>query len=74
MRKIYQFLNLSPAILFLIGFVISVSNVMHGGSHCFHSANFFLHQWEMPAMWLIMFFAHLTPWLLWYQQYFSRNT
>ena len=74
MRKIYQFVSLSPAILFFIGFVFSTLNVIYGHSHCIHSMTFLLSQWEMPAMWLIMFFAHLLPWLVWYQQYFSRNT
>jgi hypothetical protein len=60
MHRIYQLLNLLPAPLFLSGFIYSV----------FFSHS---HGWEMPAMWLVMFVAHLTPWLLFYQQHFARN-
>jgi hypothetical protein len=60
MHKIYQLLNLLPAPLFLLGFIYSV----------FFSHS---HGWEMPTMWLVMFVAHLTPWLLFYQQHFARD-
>ena len=33
---------------------------MHHGMHHF--------EWEMPLMWIIMAFAHVSPWLMWYQQ------
>jgi len=59
MRLLYQILNLAPAPLFLLGFLYSVVFGHHG--------------WEMPAMWAVMFFAHLTPWILFYQQYFARD-
>ena len=70
MRLIYQFIGLAPSVLFFIGFIISVLNLTHGSCH---HGGVLLQQWEMPAMWLIMFFAHLTPWLLWYQNHFTRN-
>jgi len=59
MHGLYQLLNLLPAPLFLLGFIYSVFFSHHG--------------WEMPAMWLTMFAAHLTPWMLFYQQHFSRD-
>jgi len=65
MKHIYLFLTLLPAPLFLLGFVVSISN---GSSICG------MWHWEMPIMWFIMFLAHLTPWLLWWQQRnFTRN-
>lgn len=59
----YTLLTLAPSPLFLFGFFWSVFNSqgmqasMCGGSF-----------WEMPAMWFIMFLAHLTPWFLWWQK------
>jgi hypothetical protein len=58
MRKLNIFFSLAPAPTFLLGFIYSVWSQDH-----MHHAN-----WEMPAMWLIMCFAHLSPWLMWYQQ------
>jgi hypothetical protein len=78
MRKIYQLLTLLPAPLFFIGFLFSITAMLTAGHspchHGHHDHEFMLHQWEMPAMWLIMFAAHITPWMLWYQQHFARNT
>ena len=64
MRRIYQILTLAPAPLFFVGFLYSVLNPP---AMC---TSFPL---EMPIMWFIMFLAHLTPWLLFYQQNFSRD-
>lgn len=60
MLKLYQILNLAPAAVFLLGSIYSV---------------FFSHHasWEMSVMWLTMMLAHLTPWLLFYQQHFARD-
>ena len=59
MRKTYQILSLSPAPLFLLGFILSAFNPMPiCGSW----------PYEMAVMWFVMFLAHLTPWLLWLQQ------
>jgi len=58
MRMINTFFSLAPAPLFLLGFIYSIMHSSHGT----HSS------WEMSAMWLIMAAAHVTPWLMWYQQ------
>jgi hypothetical protein len=64
MKTIYSLLTLLPAILFFAGFVYSLSVP---SAHCGHD-------WQMPAMWGIMMLAHLTPWLIWWQQRnFTRN-
>jgi hypothetical protein len=60
MRMINTFFSLAPAPLFLMGFIYSMFSQDH--SHMNHF------EWEMPAMWLIMAAAHVTPWLMWYQQ------
>ena len=66
MRKIYQFLTLAPSPLFLLGFLYSVFNTP---SLCG------AWPYEMATMWLIMFFAHLTPWFMFLQQLnLTRNT
>jgi len=54
MRLLYQTLNLAPAPLFFIGFIYSILYSHHG--------------WEMPVMWLVMCLAHVTPWIIWFQQ------
>jgi hypothetical protein len=60
MKTIYSLLTLAPAPLFFLGFLYSVLFGHHGG--------------EMALMWFIMMLAHLTPWLLWWQQRnFARN-
>ena len=59
MRNLYQILSLSPAPLFFLGFIYSAINPMHICSSW---------PYEMSLMWLVMFLAHLTPWLLWFQQ------
>jgi len=59
MRNLYQILSLSPAPLFLLGFIVSLINPMHMCSSW---------PYEMAVMWFVMFLAHLTPWLLWLQQ------
>jgi len=63
MRKINLLFSLTPSLLFFLGFLWSMYNMNHmqatmcGGSH-----------WEMPVMWLVMCIAHLSAWLMWYQQ------
>lgn len=59
MRKVNIFFSLAPAPMFLTGFVISLYT---GPSIC---GSFI---YEMPAMWLVMFLAHISPWLIWWQQ------
>lgn len=59
-RSFNLFFSLSPAPLFLLGGVYS----LHAGGVSICG----LTSWEMPAMWLIMAFAHVSPWLAWWQQ------
>lgn len=59
MRRLNTFVSLAPAPVFLVGFLVSV---YHGPTMCGG------HVWEMPAMWLIMSLAHVSPWLMWWQQ------
>lgn len=64
MIKLWTVFNLAPAPLFVLGFIWELTQPVNicGGS------------WSMPAMWAIMALAHLTPWLLWWQQRnFTRN-
>ncbi len=61
--KLYTILSLAPSPLFFLGFLLSV---WHTPSVC---AAF---PYEMALMWLIMSLAHLTPWLLFYKQHFTR--
>ena len=64
MRYLYQFLNLAPAPLFFVGFLYSVINP---------PALCTAFPYEMALMWFIMTLAHLTPWIIWWQQRnFSR--
>ncbi len=60
MRKINQFFSLAPAPVFFIGFLYSINNPSTDicGSM----------PWEMPVMWIVMSLAHVSPWLMWYQQ------
>ena len=61
MKTLYQTLTLMPAPLFFLGFLYSLVFGHHGG--------------EMSIMWLVMGLAHVTPWLLWWQQRdLTRNT
>jgi len=59
MRKINLFFSLAPAPMFLIGFIMSL---YFGPSLC---GSFV---WEMPVMWFIMCIAHVSPWLIYWQQ------
>lgn len=59
MKKLYTVLSLLPAPLFFLGFLYSVG---HPPAIC---GSF---PYEMAVMWLVMSVAHLTPWLLWWQQ------
>ena len=59
LRKLYPLLTLAPAPAFFIGFLFSVFNP---------PAVCAAWPYEMAAMWFIMCLAHLTPWLLWFQQ------
>ena len=64
MKTIYTVLSLSPAVLFFLGFVHSLysPSYMCGTDH------------SMSIMWFVMMIAHLTPWLIWWQQRnFTRN-
>lgn len=58
-RPLYLTLNLAPAPLFLLGFIISV---LSPTSICGSWA------YEMTAMWAVMTLAHLSPWFMWWQQ------
>jgi hypothetical protein len=55
-------LSLGAMPLFVAGAVYSVFNPSICGT-----------SYEMTAMWIIMALAHLTPWLLFYQQHFARD-
>jgi len=54
MRRLNIFFSLAPAPVFLLGAIISYLHSHHGI--------------EMPVMWLVMAFAHTSPWLMWWQQ------
>ena len=65
MRLIYTTLTLAPAPLFFLGFLYSV---LHTPAVCA------VFPYEMSLMWFIMCLAHLTPWILWFQQqHFARR-
>jgi hypothetical protein len=77
MRKTLTLLTLAPAPLFFVGLLYSVWNNIITP----HTAAFSLqlcstvslgyspsHHWEMPAMWAVMFLAHLAPWIVWHNQ------
>jgi len=57
-RIINQFFSLAPLPAMLAGAVYSV---FHTGAVCGMT------NWEMTAMWTVMAFAHISPWLMWYQ-------
>ena len=64
MRDLYKILSLAPAPAFFRGFVYSV----------FAPSYICGTDYAMSAMWAIMCLAHLTPWLMWWQQRdFTRN-
>jgi len=58
LRTVYTTLSLAPSPLFFLGFVWSVLNpsLVCGTDY------------SMSAMWIIMCLAHLTPWILRWQQ------
>jgi hypothetical protein len=60
MRKLNTFFSLAPAPTFLIGAIISYVYSHHNFCSAFTL--------EMPIMWLIMAAAHISPWLMWWQQ------
>jgi hypothetical protein len=64
MVKLYQILTLAPAPLFFVG---SIYSVLNPPALC---AAF---PYEMAVMWFVMSLAHITPWLLFYQQHFARD-
>lgn len=64
MRYLYQFLTLAPAPAFLAGLLYSLFTP---------STVCAVWPYEMTLMWAVMFLAHLSPWLLFYQQHFTRN-
>jgi hypothetical protein len=59
MKLLYQALSLLPAPLFLAGAIYSV---LHTPAMCG------AFPYEMTVMWFVMMLAHLTPWLIWWQQ------
>jgi len=64
MKTIYSVLTLAPAPLFLLGFIYS----LYAPSQICGT------DYSMTVMWFVMMVAHLTPWLLWWQQRnFTRN-
>jgi hypothetical protein len=64
MKTIYSVLTLAPAPLFLLGFIYS----LYAPSQICGT------DYSMTMMWGVMMIAHLTPWLLWWQQRnFTRN-
>ena len=65
MKQIYQILSLAPAPLFLVGLVYNLS---HPLTVCG------VGNYEMAVMWAVMALAHITPWIIWWQQRnFTRN-
>jgi hypothetical protein len=64
MKKLYMFLNLAPAPLFALGLIV---NLTAPATICGSW------QGEMTLMWAVMLTAHLSPWIIWYQQHFTRD-
>jgi len=60
MKNINLFFSLFPALVFLLGAAVSYAYSHHNLCGAFTL--------EMPIMWLIMAAAHVTPWLMWWQQ------
>jgi len=68
MRRIYTLISLAPAPLFFMGLVYNIYG------HFCHAHDHGNHSWEMTVMWAVMTMAHLSPWILWWQQRnFTRN-
>jgi hypothetical protein len=61
MRKLKQFLSLSPAPVF---FILGILSIFHGS----HVCGFHFIMPEMAWMWFIMSAAHILPWILWWEQ------
>ena len=59
MRLLYHTLTLAPSPLFFLGFLYSAINP---------PALCAAFPYEMALMWFVMFLAHLTPWILFFQQ------
>ena len=59
LRTVYTTLSLAPSPLFFLGFLWSVFNT---------PAICGAWPYEMALMWLVMSLAHLSPWLLRWQQ------
>jgi hypothetical protein len=57
-RTFNQFVSLAPLPIMLAG---AVWSFFHTSSICGMT------NWEMTCMWLAMAFAHLAPWIYWYQ-------
>jgi hypothetical protein len=57
-RQINQFFSLAPMPIMLAG---SVYSFLHTARVCGTNSD------AMILMWLAMTFAHITPWLAWYQ-------
>ena len=65
MKLVYQILSLAPAPFFLVGLVYNLSH---------HQMICGVGNYEMAVMWAVMALAHITPWIIWWQQRnFSRN-
>jgi len=60
MKNINLFFSLFPAPVFLLGAAVSYAYSHHNLCGAFTL--------EMPIMWLIMAAAHVSPWLMWWQQ------
>jgi hypothetical protein len=63
MKKINLFFSLSPAPIFFLGAVLSYIHMPSSMISMCGGMSF-----EMPIMWLIMSLAHISPWLMWWQQ------
>lgn len=59
MKNLYTVLSLVPAPLFLAFGLWSLF-----GNHSQVCSHF---PYEMTIMWFVMFIAHLSPWIFWYQ-------
>jgi len=65
LKLVYTTLSLAPSPLF---FIMGIYSALTGPAIC----GSFLY--EMTLMWFLMSLAHVTPWLLWFQQRnFTRN-
>jgi len=65
MKRLYQILNLAPALMFLMGMVWNLTS---------QPAMCGIGNYEMAVMWAVMALGHATPWISWWQQRnFSSN-